>query len=49
MRVVPLAELYSHLQAFEQQHGYTVDARLHHWAAGIELGKKLFGGGSEKL
>ncbi|GAA5911810.1 hypothetical protein JCM8208_002444 [Rhodotorula glutinis] len=49
VRVVPLNELYAHLQAFEQQHGYTVDARLHHWAAGIELGKKLFGGGSEKL
>ncbi|BGP36651.1 hypothetical protein JCM10450v2_000540 [Rhodotorula kratochvilovae] len=48
VRVVPLAELYAHLQAFEKL-GYTVDARLHHWAAGIELGKKLFGGGSEKL
>ncbi|GJN91573.1 hypothetical protein Rhopal_004596-T1 [Rhodotorula paludigena] len=49
VRVVPLADLYAHLQAFEQQHGYTVDARLHHWAAGIEAAKKLFAQGSEKL
>ncbi|BGP28804.1 hypothetical protein JCM10296v2_000540 [Rhodotorula toruloides] len=48
VRVVPVAELYSHLQAFEEL-GYTVDARLHHYAAGIEAAKKLFGQGSEKL
>ncbi|SCV68740.1 BQ2448_861 [Microbotryum intermedium] len=39
VRVTPLAELYSHLKAFEKL-GYTVDARLHHFAAGIELAKK---------
>ncbi|CDR39286.1 RHTO0S04e03554g2_1 [Rhodotorula toruloides] len=48
VRVVPVAELYSHLQAFEEL-GYTVDARLHHYAAGIEAAKKLFGQGSERL
>ncbi|BGP12684.1 hypothetical protein JCM10213v2_000601 [Rhodosporidiobolus nylandii] len=48
VRVVPLAELYAHLQAFEKL-GYTVDARLHHYAAGIEAARKLFGPGSEKL
>ncbi|GAA6004290.1 hypothetical protein JCM10207_000653 [Rhodosporidiobolus poonsookiae] len=48
VRVVPLAELYSYLQAFEKL-GYTVDARLHHYAAGIEAARKLFAGGSEKL
>ncbi|GAA6047063.1 hypothetical protein NBRC10513_001714 [Rhodotorula toruloides] len=48
VRVVPVAELYSHLQAFEEL-GYTVDARLHHYAAGIEAAKKLFAQGSEKL
>ncbi|GAA5972314.1 hypothetical protein JCM11641_002403 [Rhodosporidiobolus odoratus] len=40
VRVVPVAELYAHLQAFEKL-GYTVDARLHHYAAGIELARKF--------
>ncbi|GAA5826918.1 hypothetical protein JCM11251_002161 [Rhodosporidiobolus azoricus] len=48
VRVVPLKDLYSHLQAFEKL-GYVVDARLHHYAAGIEAARKLFAGGSEKL
>lgn len=39
VRLTPLNELYSHLKAYEQQHGYSVDARLHHFAAGIELAK----------
>ncbi|GAA5861523.1 hypothetical protein JCM3774_000279 [Rhodotorula dairenensis] len=40
VRLVPVLELYAHLQAFEKL-GYTVDARLHHYAAGIEIAKKL--------
>ncbi|GAA6011285.1 hypothetical protein JCM8202_003965 [Rhodotorula sphaerocarpa] len=40
VRVVPVVELYAYLQAFEKL-GYTVDARLHHYAAGIELAKTL--------
>ncbi|GAA6036615.1 hypothetical protein JCM8097_001253 [Rhodosporidiobolus ruineniae] len=48
VRITPLNELYAHLQAYEKL-GYTVDARLHHYAAGIELARKLFAGGSEKL
>ncbi|KDE05037.1 hypothetical protein MVLG_04580 [Microbotryum lychnidis-dioicae p1A1 Lamole] len=39
VRVTPLAELYLHLKAYEKL-GYTVDARLHHFAAGIEMAKK---------
>ncbi|GAA5859736.1 hypothetical protein JCM1840_006431 [Sporobolomyces johnsonii] len=40
VRVTPVAELYAHLEAYEQL-GYVVDARLHHWAAGIELAKRF--------
>ncbi|GAA5958264.1 hypothetical protein JCM8115_004038 [Rhodotorula mucilaginosa] len=49
VRLVPVMELYAHLQAFEKL-GYTVDARLHHYAAGIELAKTLTGNpGSAQL
>ncbi|KAI5480007.1 ADP-ribose pyrophosphatase [Pseudohyphozyma bogoriensis] len=39
VRVTPLKELYAHLQAYEKL-GYSVDARLHHYAAGIEAAFK---------
>ncbi|GAA5964419.1 hypothetical protein JCM21900_006422, partial [Sporobolomyces salmonicolor] len=40
VRITPVAELYAHLAAYEKL-GYIVDARLHHWAAGIELAKRF--------
>ncbi|KAM0756224.1 hypothetical protein T439DRAFT_341526 [Meredithblackwellia eburnea MCA 4105] len=40
VRVTPLAELYDHLTEYEKL-GYQVDARLHHFAAGIALAKKF--------
>jgi len=40
VRVTPVAELYAHLQEYEKL-GYSVDARLHHYAAGIEIAKRL--------
>ncbi|GAA5980691.1 hypothetical protein JCM10908_001739 [Rhodotorula pacifica] len=48
VRLIPIMELYAHLQAFEKL-GYTVDARLHHYAAGIEVAKKLGGIGGAQL
>ncbi|KAL8283748.1 hypothetical protein RQP46_005543 [Phenoliferia psychrophenolica] len=39
VRVTPLVDLYAHLQAYEKL-GYIVDARLHHYAAGIEIAKR---------
>lgn len=41
VRVTPLEDLFAHLQAYEEQHGYTIDARLHHYAAGIEAAKRF--------
>jgi ADP-ribose pyrophosphatase len=40
VRVTPLKELYQHLQAYEKL-GYVIDARLHHYAAGIEVAKRV--------
>lgn len=40
VRVTPLGELYRHLEAYERL-GYVVDARLHHYAAGIEVAKRV--------
>ncbi|KAK4055332.1 hypothetical protein OIV83_000615 [Microbotryomycetes sp. JL201] len=40
VRVTPLADLYNHLQAYEKL-GYQVDARLHHFAAGIKVAQEL--------
>ncbi|GAA5934615.1 hypothetical protein JCM1841_004198, partial [Sporobolomyces salmonicolor] len=40
VRITPVVELYAHLEAYEKL-GYIVDARLHHWAAGIELAKRF--------
>lgn len=39
VRVTPLNDLYAHLEAYEKL-GYSVDARLHHYAAGIEVAKR---------
>ncbi|KAK4050510.1 hypothetical protein OIO90_005093 [Microbotryomycetes sp. JL221] len=40
VRVTPVAELYAHLEAYEKL-GYQVDARLHHWAAGIKIAQEM--------
>ncbi|GAA5910579.1 uncharacterized protein JCM6883_003221 [Sporobolomyces salmoneus] len=40
VRVTPLKDLYKHLEAYEKL-GYLVDARLHHYAAGIEVAKRV--------
>ncbi|KAM0793326.1 hypothetical protein ACM66B_000783 [Microbotryomycetes sp. NB124-2] len=40
VRVTPLADLYAHLQAYEEL-GYQVDARLHHFAAGIKVAQEM--------
>ncbi|GAA6025139.1 hypothetical protein JCM11491_000229 [Sporobolomyces phaffii] len=40
VRVTPVRDLYRHLEAYEKL-GYIVDARLHHYAAGIEVAKRV--------
>lgn len=40
-RVVPIAELYNTLQAFADEKCKIVDARLYHWALGLEWSKRL--------
>ena len=40
VRVTPLKDLYRHLQAYEEL-GYVVDIYAHHFAAGIEIAKRI--------
>ncbi|GAA5956404.1 hypothetical protein JCM3765_005652 [Sporobolomyces pararoseus] len=40
VRITPVKDLYQHLEAYEKL-GYIIDARLHHYAAGIELAKRV--------
>ncbi|GAA5832528.1 hypothetical protein JCM5353_007935 [Sporobolomyces roseus] len=40
VRVTPLKDLYRHLQAYEKL-GYVVDTYAHHFAAGIEVAKRI--------
>jgi len=39
--VVPLDQLYDKLQAYSQEKGKIVDARLFHWAMGLHWSKRL--------
>ncbi|GAA6022172.1 hypothetical protein JCM11491_005115 [Sporobolomyces phaffii] len=40
VRVTPVLDLYRHLEAYEAL-GYVVDGYVHHFAAGIEVAKRL--------
>ena len=38
--VVPLSELFDRLTEYSKQEGVLVDARLYHWAAGLQFAMK---------
>lgn len=40
VRITPLRDLYRHLQEYEKM-GYVVDGYVHHFAAGVEVAKRL--------